>query len=86
MLVIARSGSRIARINPPAFQSEDAQTADDFMPRLTRILVDDDWVGHLLAADSILKMPEISIEVPLAQLYDGVDLTTPGDIAEQASG
>jgi Uma2 family endonuclease len=47
--------------------------------------VDDDWVGHLLAADSILKMPEIGIEVPLAELYDGVDLTTPGDITEQAS-
>lgn len=42
----------------------------------------DDWVGHLLAADSILRLPEIGIEVPLAELYDGVDLTSDG-IVEQ---
>jgi Uma2 family endonuclease len=43
----------------------------------------DDWVGHLLAADSILRMPEIGIEVPLAELYEGIDLT-PSAPAEQA--
>lgn len=31
-----------------------------------------DWVGHLLRADSRLHMPEIGIELPLAELYDGV--------------
>jgi Uma2 family endonuclease len=34
----------------------------------------DDWVGHLLAADALLRMPEIGLEFPLAELYDGVDL------------
>lgn len=34
-----------------------------------------DWVGHLLNPDSVLRMPEIDIELPLAELYDGVDLT-----------
>jgi Uma2 family endonuclease len=34
-----------------------------------------DWVGHLLGADSVLHMPEIGIELPLAELYDGVDVT-----------
>jgi Uma2 family endonuclease len=34
----------------------------------------DDWVGHLLIADSLLRMPEIGVEVPLAELYEGVDL------------
>ena len=34
-----------------------------------------DWVGHLLGPDSILPMPEIGIDVPLAELYEGVDLT-----------
>jgi Uma2 family endonuclease len=34
-----------------------------------------DWVGHLLHAGSILRMPEIDIELPLAELYEGVDLT-----------
>ena len=34
-----------------------------------------DWVGHLLTADNILRMPEIDIEVPIAELYEGVALT-----------
>jgi Uma2 family endonuclease len=32
-----------------------------------------DWVGHLLRPDSTLHMPEIGIDLPLAELYDGVD-------------
>jgi Uma2 family endonuclease len=32
-----------------------------------------DWVGHLLAADSIVRMPEIGVEFPLAELYEGID-------------
>jgi Uma2 family endonuclease len=36
-----------------------------------------DWIGHLLAADSILSMPEVGIELPLAELYEGVDLAQP---------
>ena len=31
-----------------------------------------DWIGHLLAADTILRMPEIGIELPFAELYEGV--------------
>jgi hypothetical protein len=43
-----------------------------------------DWVGHLLHAGSILRMPEIDIELPLAELYEGVDLTVtePAAIAQ----
>ena len=37
--------------------------------------VGDDWVGHLLAADTVLGMPEIGIEVTLAELYEGVDFS-----------
>jgi Uma2 family endonuclease len=36
--------------------------------------IDDDWVGHVLTKNAILRMPEIGIEVPLAELYDGLDL------------
>jgi Uma2 family endonuclease len=36
--------------------------------------IGDDWVGHLLIADSIPRMPEIGIELPLAELYEGVEL------------
>ena len=32
----------------------------------------DDWVGHVLGADAILDMPEIGIELPLAELYEGI--------------
>jgi Uma2 family endonuclease len=34
-----------------------------------------DWVGHLLDEHSVLRMPEIGIEVKLAELYEGVDLS-----------
>ena len=39
----------------------------------------EDWVGHLLAADAVLRMPEIGIELPLAELYDGLDLAEPSE-------
>jgi Uma2 family endonuclease len=39
--------------------------------------IGDDWVGHLLRADSVLRMPEIGIEVGLAELYDGVAFPEP---------
>jgi Uma2 family endonuclease len=31
------------------------------------------WVGSILSGDSVLAMPEIGIEIPLAELYEGVD-------------
>ena len=36
-----------------------------------------DWVGHLIGAGSVLRMPEIGIEVPLAELYEGVNIAPP---------
>ena|GEM_PF-6060333 len=35
----------------------------------------EDWVEHILSADSILAIPEIGIEVPPADFYRGVDLS-----------
>ena len=35
------------------------------------------WTGHLLAEDAMLAMPEIGIEVPLAELYADLDLSQP---------
>jgi Uma2 family endonuclease len=32
----------------------------------------DDWVGHVFVGDAILSMPEIGIEVPLPELYEGL--------------
>jgi Uma2 family endonuclease len=40
--------------------------------------VGDDWVGHLVSGNAILEMPEISISVPLAELYEGVAFQQPG--------
>ncbi len=34
-----------------------------------------DWVGHDVAADAVLRMPEIGMEVPLAEFYEGIDFT-----------
>jgi len=43
----------------------------------------DDWVGHIVAGDAILDMPEIGIEVSLAELYEGVSFARS---AEQDAG
>jgi len=37
-----------------------------------------DWIGHILRGGSILRMPEIGLEFPLAELYDGLDMETVG--------
>lgn len=34
-----------------------------------------DWVGHIFSGDAILTMPEIGIDLPLAELYEGVTFT-----------
>jgi Uma2 family endonuclease len=41
----------------------------------------DDWVGHILLADATLALPEIGIELPLAELYEGIDFSN-ADSAE----
>ncbi|MBV8402063.1 MAG: Uma2 family endonuclease [Acetobacteraceae bacterium] len=41
----------------------------------------DDWVGHVLTDTDVLRMPEIGIELPLAELYEGVDLSSVRDEA-----
>ena len=35
--------------------------------------VGDDWLGHLLTAESILRMPEIGVEVPLLDFYEDIE-------------
>ncbi|HEY4251436.1 MAG TPA: Uma2 family endonuclease [Roseomonas sp.] len=32
----------------------------------------DDWIGHVIAKKAMLSLPEIGVELPLAELYDGV--------------
>lgn len=32
----------------------------------------DDWVGHIVSGEAVLQMPEIGIEVPLAEIYEGL--------------
>jgi Uma2 family endonuclease len=32
----------------------------------------DDWTGRLLSADSVLRMPEIGLEVPMVEFFEGV--------------
>jgi Uma2 family endonuclease len=34
----------------------------------------DDWIGHVLTDADMLRMPEIGIELSLAELYEGVEL------------
>jgi Uma2 family endonuclease len=39
--------------------------------------VGDDWLGRVLADDAVLSLPEIGIDLPLAELYEGLDLSGP---------
>jgi Uma2 family endonuclease len=41
----------------------------------------DDWAGHILGSDAVLAMPEIGIEVPLSEFYEGV-VFEPADTKE----
>jgi len=51
--------------------------AQDVMGGTMSERVGDDWVGHILAPDSLLRMPEIAVEVPIAEFYEGVELAPP---------
>jgi len=35
-----------------------------------------EWLGRVIAGDGVLGMPEIGAEIPLAELYEGVDFPT----------
>jgi len=37
----------------------------------------EDWIGRILAEGDAIAMPEIGIAVPLAELYEGVDISAP---------
>jgi Uma2 family endonuclease len=37
----------------------------------------DDWVGHVVSGDVVLAMPEIGIELPLAELYEDMSFAEP---------
>ena len=43
--------------------------------------VGDDWIGHILRENFILRMPEIGLELPLRELYEGVDLAVADTLA-----
>jgi Uma2 family endonuclease len=32
----------------------------------------DDWVGRLIEGDAVLSMPEIGVELPLSEVYEGI--------------
>lgn len=44
----------------------------------------DDWVGHVLTAGAVLAMPEIGVELPLAELYAGITFATDDPPPEDA--
>ena len=37
--------------------------------------INGEWIGHLLGPDAVLAMPEIGLELPLAELYEGLSFT-----------
>jgi Uma2 family endonuclease len=44
--------------------------------------IEGDWVGHVLLEDAVLTMPEIGVEIPLAELYEGLVFDSPEDVEE----
>jgi Uma2 family endonuclease len=44
---------------------------------LSRIRGDDPWTATALIDGDILRMPEIKIEIPIAEFYEGTDLMVP---------
>ena len=49
----------------------------------TRDAADADWIAVPLAAEDMLRMPEIGIEIPVAELYDDVEFPASADAAER---
>ena len=49
----------------------------DFVGATVFARTGDDWVGHVLGGDAVLTMPEIGIEVPLSEFYEGVVFEPP---------
>lgn len=41
--------------------------------------IEGDWVGHVLAEDTTLAMPEIGQDIPLAEFYEGLAFEPPED-------
>ena len=46
---------------------------------------DQKWIASTLTADDVLPLPEIGVEIPLTELYDGVDLPSAEDGADAAA-
>jgi len=46
--------------------------------------VESDWIGHILVGEDVLSMPEIAVEVPLRELYEGLVFDDREESAEGA--
>lgn len=44
--------------------------------------IDDDWVGHLLNANSVLRMTEIGIEIALTELHEDIEFPAPESVPQ----
>ena len=40
----------------------------------------DGWTHEILVGDAILALPEIGVELPLSELYDGLDFDEPAEV------
>ena len=46
-----------------------------------RLKGEDPWIATALTNGDVLRMPEIGIEIPIAEFYEGTDLLQPGEFA-----
>ena len=40
---------------------------------------EDQWTATALTESDVLRMPEIGIEIPVVEFYEGTDVLDPGD-------
>ena len=46
---------------------------------LARANADQNWIATAQTADDVLRLPELGAEIPVAELYEGVDLAAAPD-------
>jgi Uma2 family endonuclease len=79
--VLSESTSRTNRIEKPREYSLTPSIQryvileQDAIAAMVFVRKGDDLIAEALTADDLLRMPEIDVEVPLAEFYTGIDLT-----------
>lgn len=84
--VLSRTSGRVDRIVklreyqavPSIRRYVIAESTSAALTVLSRPAADQDWTAAVLTGEDVLHLPEVGIEVPVAELYEDVDLAEDG--------